>query len=74
MGRVGPDCGSWSSAERRPFGSLGSKKWTGNFIAVGIAPSKYGIYVPALAFENYMIASEERAIFARSPFIASRAL
>jgi hypothetical protein len=26
--------------------------------------------MPALAFENYLIASEERAIFARSPFVA----
>ena len=54
--------------------SLGGKKWASNSIAVGVTPSEHRIYVPALAFENYMMASEERTIFARSPFIASWAL
>jgi hypothetical protein len=50
------------------------KKWTGNFVTMGVTPSEDRIYVPALALKNYMIASEERAIPAGSPFIASRAL
>jgi hypothetical protein len=53
---------------------LSGKKRASNYIAVGVTPSEHRIYVPALAFENYMIASKERAIFARSPFIASWAL
>jgi hypothetical protein len=43
---------------------LGGKKGASNYIAVGVTPSEYRIYVPALAFENYMIASEERAFLA----------
>jgi hypothetical protein len=44
-----------------------------NLIAVRIAPGNHGIHVPTFAFEDYVVASIEPAIFTRCPTIAPRA-